>query len=66
MKDDGYRLLICFGPGIEPDSRTCLINDGIHRVEKNPDTKGYNGIKYWRCPHCFELHRQAVREKNDN
>jgi hypothetical protein len=54
---------ICVGPDIK-NGKCTEVPNGFHKMDDCVDLKPYNGIRNWRCPKCFEIHRQKVREKN--
>lgn len=53
----------CVGQGIHPNEIPCPISL-FHEVIENKDTLPYNGIRNWRCPKCFDIHRQKINQKN--
>ena len=57
--------MICVGPGILPNEEECYITSLFHEVMETKDVMPYNGIRNWRCAKCFAIHRQKVRNKNN-
>lgn len=61
---DNIRMIFCVGAGRLPHDEKChYSNDGFHYVIPNKDTVPYNGIRNWRCPQCFNKHRELIRKK---
>lgn len=56
---------ICFGPHIIPDEEPCLTGKRFHRVEEDNEVNVHKGVRYWRCPECFEEHVKRIREFNE-
>ena len=50
---------ICVGPEIKPSE---CPEAKIHKMEDCNDLKPYNGIINWRCPKCFDKHREIIRK----
>ena len=55
----------CVGEGIVPNETPCSITQ-FHKIVENVDTLPYNGIRNWRCPKCFDIHRQNIRNRKNN
>lgn len=61
----------CHGPGIKPNEKPCIqsldpnatswTKLGYHTVQTTNDTAPYNGIRFWRCPQCFDAHKKALQ-----
>lgn len=62
--NDNARIIRCVGAGRQPDDEKCRYGDnGWHHIIPNKDTLPYNGIRNWRCPSCFNVHRTLIRKK---
>ena len=61
--ENNFNYVHCYGSGIIPDSEKCPVTN-LHLVKCVGDNAGYNGVRHWRCPACFEEQRKKVRELN--
>jgi hypothetical protein len=71
MSEENTVTIKCHGPGLKSDEEKCLVSQdsqstgwnaiGFHKIPKEGDGAAYNGIRNWRCPKCFDEHRNRIK-----